>query len=308
MSNTLFMFVALVTHPAHASVNTPGEATAAEVAAFDAAEARARTRRNILGGVAGTRLDGDYPMRLVPAGTHTVGCTPGQRSSCRSDEEPARSVQLTRGVLIGELEVTQGLYAKHVGANPSSFAGCGEDCPVESVTWHDAVAFANAMSAAEGLEPCYTILGQDVTWPAGLDCEGYRLPTAAEWEVAARGGEDFKFAGSDDLYELDAQLITHEVDMVAVTLGPAGRMMANAYGLHGMSGGVQEWAWDWHRASHDQGSPSIDPMGPETGTHRVSHGGSWSGYPLDGRVSFRGRTDPDYRGIVLGFRLARTVR
>jgi formylglycine-generating enzyme required for sulfatase activity len=207
----------------------------------------------------GARVEGPmgYPTRLVPAGTYTIGCTPGQQPDCGGDEQPTRELTLSRWLFVGEVEVTQGLYAQLMGRNPAFHAGCGERCPVEQVSWFDALLFANALSKAEGLEECYRIKQNHVVWPQGTACLGYRLPTEAEWEVAARGGQDQRFAGAA------------EADPVAWTLTnsggaphPVGQKAPNGYGLFDMSGNLTEWVWDTYAATTYAEGPVTDPQGP----------------------------------------------
>jgi formylglycine-generating enzyme required for sulfatase activity len=243
-----------------------------------------------------------YRLRRVPGGTYTVGCTAGQGSDCGDDEKPSRTVTLTRGVLVGETEVTQALYQKLTVSNPSYFTACGTSCPVEQVSWYDVVQLANKLSAAEDLEPCYDISGTSVTWPKGLACLGYRLPTEAEWEVAARGGGDAKYAGGNEpgavgWFEGNSGSTTH----------PVGQKQANGYGLYDMSGNVWEWVWDWYDSSASAAGAATDPMGPASGFRRVSRGGSWSGVPQIARVAYRGSSTPGGRSCDLGVRLVRTA-
>jgi hypothetical protein len=136
-----------------------------------------------------------YAMRRVPAGREEIGSPPDAVD--RSDDEVLHPVVVTHALWVGATEVTQGQYRAVVGVNPSHFSECGEACPVEQVSWRDAVAFANALSAREGLDPCYVVTEGSVAWPQGVQCTGYRLPTEAEWEVAARGGGTGVYAGSD---------------------------------------------------------------------------------------------------------------
>jgi serine/threonine protein kinase len=239
---------------------------------------------------------------VIPAGTYKIGCTAGQ-SDCDDDEKPAHNVKLTRSFSMMTTEVTQGQYRAVTGENPSHFSQCGDNCPVERVSWHDAVKFANELSKSEGLSACYRINGEDVKLINGLDCEGYRLPTEAEWEVAARGGADTRYAGSDDL---------DSVGWYGGNSGdkphPVGQKHANGYGLYDMSGNVWEWTWDWYDSEYYRSSTMTDPQGPSNGSNRVFRGGSWFFRAGDPRVSRRSRSaHADYHHVRLGFRLVRST-
>jgi formylglycine-generating enzyme required for sulfatase activity len=248
-------------------------------------------------------------MKLVPifAGTFHMGCTPGQ-TGCGADEEPAHSVTLTHDFWMSVTEVTQKQWQGLMGNNPSYFESCGMDCPVERVNWYDTLAFANALSVAEGLQECFTLADHSVqvnTRSGSVyDCEGYRLPTEAEWEYAARAGTDLLYSGSDDVdsvawYDGNSGKTTH----------PVAKKGANDWDLYDMSGHVMEWVWDWYGSNFYSASPVTDPQGPNTGDNRVFRGGSWFIFASFSRVADRYYFDPVDRANVLliGFRLARTV-
>ena len=105
-----------------------------------------------------------YEMVRIPSGMFTMGCTPEQRSDCDSDEKPSHQVRITRDFYMGTTEVTQGLYRKVMGKTPSHNSSCGDNCPVEKVSWYDAIAFANKLSEMEGLEKCYSGSGSSTTF------------------------------------------------------------------------------------------------------------------------------------------------
>ena len=237
----------------------------------------------------------------IPAGSFMMGPTPG------FDTQKVRhKVTLTKAMRMGIYPCTQGLYESVMGSNPSFFTGSMR--PVEKVSWCDAVLFCNKLSEREGLVPCYVLpepFLNDDNWSKKVkwnkSANGYRLPTEAEWEYCARGGEKHLYSGSDNRdkvawYDGNSRGKTH----------PVGEKKANRFGLYDMSGNVWEWVWDW-KGSYSKGLV-IDPHGPSSGTTRVSRGGCWRGGTWGTRVSGRYEYLPSYRNSNLGFRLVRTIK
>ncbi len=237
----------------------------------------------------------------IPAGSFQMGCTEGD-SECNDHEYPAHTVEITRSFALMKTEVTQELYEAVIGHNPSQFS-YGGDFPVEEVNWFDAVRFANELSRLEGRDECYSILegdsGTEVDW-IGFDCKGWRLPTEAEWEYAARGNEDFIYAGSNNVDEVAWYRDNSENQTQRVA-----QLDLNGFGLYDMSGNVWEWVWDW---DEDYSTESqSDPIGPSTGSYRVFRGGGWVNDPRSLRVSLRLVFNPTDRNGGLGFRLGRSL-
>jgi hypothetical protein len=209
----------------------------------------------------------------VPSGmVYVAGGTFQMGSHSGDDENPVHTVKVS-SFFMDKTEVTQAEYRKVMGKNPSNFSGC-DDCPVEYVSWHEANAYAKKV--------------------------GKRLPTEAEWEYAARGGNKSKgyiYSGSNDL------------DAVRYHSGSKTYLVAqkqpNELGLYDMSGNVWEWCSDWYNDSYYRSSPKNDPQGPNSGKYRVLRGGYWvsSGIAYLGRVAIRYGSDPDSRSYFHGFRL-----
>jgi len=238
-------------------------------------------------------------MMPIRAGRFPMG---SEDSGPYSSEKPQRWVSITVPFLLSETEVTQAQYQAVMGKNPSDFSKEADSPqrPVVSVSWFDAVEYCNRLSEHEGLPRCYEISGDKVKWPKKQACTGYRLPTEAEWEYAARAGQDTEYAGSSNLeevawYNRNSSNQTHQVR----------RKKANHWGLHDMSGNVEEWVWDWYAGSYE-GAASKDPTGPENGDYRVLRGGAWSSEAVYARVADRNRFAPSIRYRRVGFRLARS--
>ena len=288
----------------------------------------------------GTAMDGALGMRLrsIPGGRYWIGSPEGEPG--RYDDETRHPVRITRGFWLAETEVTQGQWSRLVPRNPSHFSACGKGCPVEQVNWYEAAAFANLVSEEAGLAPCYRLTACTGTLGAGdyrcppvgppdLDCPGYRLPTEAEWEGAARAGTEtalytggLTLKGANHGPELDPIAWYggnsgvgydggddcsgwSEKQFPAQRCGthPVAAKRANAWGLHDMLGNVYEWTWDWVE-TYPRGE-AVDPLGAGEGTGRVFRGGSWSGFARRVRAAFRDRRGPSIRWRSLGFRLAR---
>ena len=220
--------------------------------------------------------------------------------------------------------VTQGEFEEVMGANPSCFQEDSvKNKPVERVNWYAAIAYCNKRSIAEGFEPCYEVKGikdwkklsydeipvsSNKNWDKAVcdwTASGYRLPTEAEWEFAARGGSSgngYEYSGSnsvDDVawYRGNSGNMTHEVRLKT----------ENDLGIYDMSGNVMEWCWDWF--GDFSGTDCENPRGAESGSGRVVRGGSWDDYASSCSVSFRKSIPPGYSDISghLGIRVVRSV-
>ena len=221
----------------------------------------------------------EIEMVYVAGGKFTMGATLEQASDARDNEKPAHSVTLD-SYYIGKYEVTQKLWEAVMSDNPSSSKG--DNLPVNFVSWDDIQVFLRKLNRMTG--------------------KNYRLPTEAEWEFAARGGNSsagYKYSGSNTLgkvawYDANSGGQIHEV----------GTKAANELGIYDMSGNVSEWCHDWYGIDYYVISPQSNPKGPDGDYHRVFRGGSWYGNARLCRVSNRNCDNTDDRFMDLGFRLA----
>jgi formylglycine-generating enzyme required for sulfatase activity len=217
-----------------------------------------------------------------PEMIYIAGSTFNMGSNDYSDEKPVHPVTLS-DFYIGKYEVTQKQWRYIMGSNPSYFKDC-DQCPVENVSWDDVQEYLKKLNARSG--------------------KIFRLPTEAEWEYAARGGNKsrgYTYSGSNTIgdvawYNGNSRSKTH----------PVGQKQPNELGINDMSGNVWEWCSDWYDENYYKSSPSCDPKGPSSGTYRSLRGGSWLDAPNFCRTANRYGNNPGYRIRNLGFRLART--
>jgi formylglycine-generating enzyme required for sulfatase activity len=218
-------------------------------------------------------------MVVIPAGSFDMGSNDGN-----ANEKPVHRVTLAKSFALGKTEVTQGQWKAIMGDNPSKFASCGDNCPVEMVSWKDAQAFIQKLNDKTGKQ--------------------YRLPSEAEWEYACRAGSSHRYCGGDnpDSVSWYGGLATPAGNS-GKTTNPVATKQANAFGLHDMSGNVWEWVEDSYHDNYT-GAPTDGSAWQGEGSLHVPRGGSWSFLQ---HATKRGGSESTYRFGTIGFRLAKSL-
>jgi formylglycine-generating enzyme required for sulfatase activity len=226
------------------------------------------------------------------------------------DEKPVHTVTVS-SFSMSKYPVTQREWREVMGTTVRqqrdkadrsySMGGEGDNYPMYYVSWHEAVEYCNRRSQKEGLAPVYSVTGDSITFDRSAN--GYRLPTEAEWEYAAKGGRNqpypaFEYSGSNRADE-----VAWYKDNSGGGTHPVGKKAPNALGLYDMSGNVWEWCWDWH-GSYSSASQA-DPVGASSGHYRVKRGGGWYLSVQHVRSASRSYSAPSSRFIYIGFRILR---
>ncbi|MBN2891321.1 MAG: formylglycine-generating enzyme family protein [Bacteroidales bacterium] len=252
-------------------------------------------------------------MVLIKAGSFIMGSPTTEPS--RSDNETQHKVKFTYNFLMCKYEVTQTEYENLIGNNPSNYVGCGS-CPVEKVSWWDAIKYCNALSKKEGFPLAYNESSGHLIDSNGnvtsdiTKVKGYRLPTEAEWEYVAR-------AGTSSPYNTGSNITTSQVNYNGNYPNDGnskgeyrkkpisiGKFSPNSWGLYDMHGNVWEWCHDWYGDYNDN---ETNPIGKTNGSLRVMRGGSWLSTAGNCRSARRMTNKPSESSVNTGFRVVRTV-
>lgn len=271
-------------------------------------------------------------MVHIRGGSFDMGSKDGD-----TDESPVHMVKVN-DFYMGKYEVTKGEFREFLQASenyrtdaerkggdnwlsPFNDFTQPDSHPAVCVSWNDAIAYCNWRSKKEGLTPVYTIKENTVT--ADFTANGYRLPTEAEWEYAARSGEKgykYKYSwGNGNPVNKRGGNIRDKTLKQTLSLGdiwegyddgycytsPVDAFDSNEFGLYDMTGNVNEWCWDWYDGNYYKDSPN-NPSGPLNGNTRVVRGGSWSSKPGGVRAASRDYEAPEDSSVIIGFRLSRT--
>ena len=278
------------------------------------------------------RSSGPIGWTLIPGSSFLMG---DEFNEGNNDERPVHTVNV-KAFHLATHEVTySGWRTVHYWAiqNGYTFSNAGQgkaaDHPVQTVSWHDVVKWCNAKSEMDELAPCYTVNGAiyrsgEAAPACNWVADGYRLPTEAEWELAARGGLGGKrFPSGDNINHNVANYFNGKYPYESIQgagyhplyatggypyTSPVGSFPSNDFGLFDMAGNVWEWCWDWHGPLYYSDPSAVtNPQGPSRGTYRVIRGGGWSNPAFNQRVARRYANGPLNKYGYIGFRLARSL-
>ncbi len=258
----------------------------------------------------GTEMEDGFV--LIKGGTFQMGSPAGEPE--RSSDETQHSVTIG-DFYMAKTEVSQEDYQAVMGMNPSVTKD--DNLPVTNITWYDAIQYCNRLSMNEGLTPCYNVSGTTVTWNKAAN--GYRLPTEAEWEYAARAATTTPFHFGDYVHNSDANCYNaygynndasgswvNGSDAYLRRTVAVDQYPANAYGLYNMHGNAAEWVWDWY-GEYGSGA-ATNPSGPENGNAKIIRGGGWNDHPKHIRSAYRGAQPADVGLYSIGVRPVRNAR
>ncbi|HNX02711.1 MAG TPA: SUMF1/EgtB/PvdO family nonheme iron enzyme [Candidatus Cloacimonas sp.] len=235
------------------------------------------------------------PQNMIFIAANTMGFG-------RLRENPNSNVSLS-SYYISKFEVTQAEWNAYM--KPANCSTFGENLPVDNISWFDIAIYCNGRSETEGLTPAYKIRGVGASRVVTCDfkANGYRLPTEAEWEMAAKAGKLYNYSGSDDPDE-----ISWNRENSGGKIHTPGTKKPNDYGIYDMTGNVSEWVWDWYDVNYIRSLPTfINPTGPDTGTLKAIRGGSvMNGEGRNLNIMWREKGDPNRGYQYVGFRLVRS--
>lgn len=274
-----------------------------------ASDCRSANRMSVISSTRSVGI-GFRPVRsnyhLVESGSYTMGSDAAEIGH-EADEAPQHLVIHTRPYLVERSELSQTQWRAYFPSNPSPsfFASCGGDCPVETISFNDAISYVNTLSSATGLVPCYvSAAGSWVKQP----CSGYRLPTESEWERAARAGSTASMIDNvvpgTGCRDMSSDALGWYCSNARNTTHPSAEKQANAWGIYDVHGNVSEWVFDWYDSAYytSVGTSIRDPQGPVIGSERVIRGGSWASSAPELRFAARDSNAPALARLQVGMR------